>query len=367
MRIGYDAKRLFNNFTGLGNYSRTLLTNLLAFYPSNDYHLFTPTIGNSTEARLLLKGANVHTHLPGKGFKPTWRQWGMGKQAKSYNLGVFHGLSNEIPFGLQDSTKKIVTIHDLIYKVYPETYRATDRALYDLKYPSSCKRADLIIAISNHTKNDVIKFYDIPENKIKVVYQSVGNEFFVEEMPGRQQLQSFNLPADYCIMVGSVQPRKNHQAVLNAMGQLEESSRVPLVVVGNGKGYLKKMRILAERLKLPVYWLTDVTDTETLRVLYTHALFSLYPSWYEGFGIPVVESLLCETPVITSSVSSLPEAGQQGTLLADPSDAEHIAYCIRKMSDSNLADKLGKKGKAFALARFKPEITARELMNCYLT
>lgn len=366
MRIGYDAKRLFTNFTGLGNYSRTLLANLLTFYPANDYHLFTPAIGDNTEARQLLKGVNVHAHLPGKGLKPTWRQWGMGKQARSFSLGVFHGLSNELPFGLPNSTKKIVTVHDLIYKVYPQTYTATDRALYDLKYKSSCKRADLIVAISKHTKNDIVKLYNIPENKIKVVYQSAGNEYFNQETPGKQKIKSFNLPADYCLMVGSVQPRKNHQAVLEALGQLEDSARVPLVIVGNGKHYLKEMRKLAEQLKLPVYWLSCVSETETLRALYYHALFSLYPSWYEGFGIPVVESLLCQTPVITSNVSSLPEAGQEGTLLANPSDPEDIASCIRKMSDSNLANKLGKKGKAFALATFKPEITARALMDCYL-
>ncbi|MEM6379245.1 MAG: glycosyltransferase, partial [Bacteroidota bacterium] len=171
-RIGFDAKRLFNNTTGLGNYSRTLVNNLAYYYPDNAYFLYSPKVQRNDDTHEFLNSPSYSVYVPKGLSKPGWRFFRVRQQLKKHKLDLYHGLSNEIPLGMDHfPIKKIVSVHDLIYRHFPKQYGTYDRQVYDFKTKYACEHSDQVIAISESTKQDIIKFYHVPEEKVKVVYQ----------------------------------------------------------------------------------------------------------------------------------------------------------------------------------------------------
>lgn len=372
MRIGYDAKRLYNNFTGLGNYCRTLVRNLQQNFPDNDYQLYTPRLNEGPETGYFLDNSRFTTHLADTAFKGYWRSYGMLSQLERNGIELYHGLSNELPFNIAKSKiKSIVTIHDLIFKVYPQTYPLIDRKIYDIKFKASCERADRVIAISESTRNDIVNFYGIDSSKIEVIYQAINPLYELvasaEEWKGVKQ--QFNLPEEYLLFVGSVEERKNLKLIIAAYEQLSEANRIPLVIVGRGKkhGELMMKAIEEKGLSHLVIWVDNLNDNNQMRVVYQNAIALIYPSLYEGFGLPVVEALLSKTPVITSNVSSLPEAGGPGSVLIDPKNPEELAYAIQSiLDDSELRESMSSVGYAYAKEQFAPDLVSSQIMGCYL-
>ena len=373
MRIAFDAKRIFNNQTGLGNYSRTLLDNLYRFFPTEDYLLYTPRVPTATNKYAKqFKTVSANTR-----FKHIWRSYAIRKDLERDGIDLYHGLSNEIPFWLKH-TKSVVTIHDVIFKVLPTTYPKLDRWLYEEKTRYACKYADKIIAISEHTKKDLIKFYEVEPQRIEVVYQPCQPFFYREETIEEQLGENFSLfpdlqylkelPSEYLLYVGSIIERKNLLTVVKAIQELPEKDRIPLIVVGNGKNYKKKVQnyIANHQLQKWVIWLTDVTSTQALKHLYEKAQLLIYPSFYEGFGLPVVEAMLCGTPVITSNVSSLPEAAGQYGNLVHPNDSNAMSAAIQALlTDSKKRALLGRQGRKTALERFDPRKLTEQMMEVY--
>ncbi|MCB0636250.1 MAG: glycosyltransferase family 4 protein, partial [Lewinella sp.] len=243
-RIGFDAKRLFNNFTGLGNYSRTLLKNLADYYPDNAYFLYTPKVQRNDETHYFLNSPMYSVREPKTGQRLLWRSRRILNALRSDRIDLYHGLSHELPLGITSSgIPAIVTIHDLIFKHYPEQYGLLDRQLYDFKFRYACERADHIIAISESTRQDIIKFYDIPPEKITVIYQSC-HERFIQERSQKtidSVLYKHDLPSDYFLYVGSLIPRKNLLGIVKAMSLLPPDLRLPLVIIGNGPAYKTKV------------------------------------------------------------------------------------------------------------------------------
>ena len=366
MQVGFDAKRLFNNRTGLGNYSRTLLDNLRRYFPDNEYVLFTPKV-NEDEFGAQYSRA-FPTVLPQKIGGTYWRSYGVSKDIEQQGIEVFHGLSNELPFRLK-GVRKVVTIHDLIFKKLPAAYPFFDRQVYDLKSRKSCRSADLVIAVSESTKRDIIHYYGIPEAKIRVVYQACHPLFYEDKSEAEDDIcQKLNLPTEYLLSVGSVIERKNLLQTVKALSALPADLQIPLVVVGQGGDYKQKvLRYLHQnRMSERVIWRDDISDTADLCALYRHAALTLYPSDYEGFGLPVAESLLCKTPVITSDVSSLPEAGGAGAVLVCPQNIEEITAAAEKLlTDSEFARRMSAEGYAYARAKFDPEALTQQIIECY--
>lgn len=365
MHIGFDAKRIFNNRTGLGNYSRTLLNNLQRYFPEHQYNLFTPRISTNEFGEYYSKHFPVVTP---DGIGGTfWRSYGIKNSIKKSEISVFHGLSNELPFRIR-KVKKVLTIHDLIFKALPYTYPFFDRQVYDFKSKKSCQSADVIIAISQSTKDAIMHYYGISEDKIKVVYQAC-NDIYYENEPCRVDVRKkFNLPQEYILSVGTISPRKNLLNTVKALIALPKDLDVPLVVVGNGKGYKAKvLDFLQQKNSLNrVLLLDNVHSTKDLKGLYKNALFSIYPSKNEGFGLPVSESLLCKTAVITSNTSSLPEAGGTGALLVNPEDVDEIAHAIEKLLENeNQRKELARNGYTYAWGNFNPQKVTTDVMNIY--
>lgn len=371
MNIGFDAKRLYSNFTGLGNYSRTLVKNLGLFFPENNYHLYTPKITQHVETDFFSNSPQFKTHLADTSFKSYWRSFGVTKQLKHHQIELFHGLSHELPFNIKQSkVKSIVTIHDLIFKVYPNTYSFFDRKMYDLKFKKSCENADRIIAISQNTKKDIVDFYNIDPLKIDVIYQSCQPIFFntVDEVAATDLLKQFNLPSDFLLFVGSIERRKNLELIIQAYEYLAPNHQLPLVIIGNGKAYKTEMLKLIEQKKLSsnIIWLHKLSSNQHLQYIYHKASALIYPSLYEGFGLPVAEALLCKTPVITSAVSCLPEAGGSHSLYINPHQPKELAHAIEQvLTQPSLVETMKTEGYRYASQTFSAKTVTNQLMECY--
>jgi len=371
MKIGFDSKRLYSNFTGLGNYSRSVVKNLQKLYPNNEYNLYTPKLKQSAETAFFYESPFFRTYLAKTVFKSFWRTYSIVKQLQKDGIELYHGLSNEIPANLRKTKiASIVTIHDLIFKVLPETYPYIDRKVYDLKVRKSCLNADRIIAVSNSTKRDIVQYYTIDPDKIDVIYPSC-NPLFYENLQNSERdtiLNKYDVPNEYLLYVGTVEKRKNLKVIIEAYQHLTPECRIPLIIIGGGKAYKNEIvRLIQETgLEKNVIWINKLKDNHHLQLIYQNAMALIYPSFYEGFGLPVVEALLSKTPVITSNSSSLPEAGGPGSIYINPNDAEELAHAITKiLTDVDFRNKMIEQGYEYAHETFAADRVTHQLMNCY--
>lgn len=370
MNIGFDAKRLFNNNTGLGNYSRTLVNNLSLHYPNHQYHLYTPKI--SAQYLNWNKNSNVKMHIaPQKLLKNYWRTFQLTSELENDNINIYHGLSHELPSNIAKSNiKSVVTIHDLIFKIYPNTYPVIDRWIYDKKFRYSCENSDKIIAISECTKNDIIKYYKIDSKKIDVLYQSCNSLFFEPPTIKLDQIQKeYNLPSEYILYVGSITERKNILNLLKAYSMLPNKLQIPLIIVGNGSRYKDKCQDLSIQLEIEsnIIWINNLHDNHYLQALYQNAMCFIYPSLYEGFGIPIIEALLSKTLVATSNTSCMPEAGGKDSFYFDPEKPEEISNQIQSILELSEFEKQHRinSGFLFAQENFNAKITTEKLYKLY--
>jgi glycosyltransferase involved in cell wall biosynthesis len=367
MKIGFDAKRAFNNTAGLGNFSRNTIAALSRYCPQNQYFLFHS--GNS--GRLFVTPENARELKPQgvwwSNLKNLWRRFRLTGLAKENRLDIFHGLSHELPVGIERTgVKTVVTIHDLIFLRYPDYYPAIDRNIYDRKFRHACRIANRIHAISEQTRQDVIRFFAIPGEKIRVIYQAINPIFYESASDLIRGLvqEKYQLPEKFLLNVGTVEPRKNLLALLE--GMISAKIEIPLIIVGKPTSYQLQVQSFLEthQGKLTVLFLTEVSDLE-LAALYQLAEVMIYPSVFEGFGLPVAEALASGCPVITSKTSSLPEAGGDAALLVNPAIPDEIGAAIQSvLSSSDLRNIMIEKGKVHAL-NFTPENFASQMKQLY--
>lgn len=365
MVIAFDAKRLFNNFTGLGNYSRTLVRNLQSYFPDNEYHLFTPKITKNEETAYFLDTEKFIIHTP-KINNPLWRSVGIAADINTLKPHIFHGLSHEIPFGIHKHIKTVVTFHDLIYEKFPEQFGLLDRWMYKLKYRSSIKRADFVIAISNSTKEDLTSLYEDNDEKISIIYQSCNDVFQITEEETMLEGSLVGM-SNYYLYVGSIIERKGLLSIVFAYAKLPEELRKPFVVIGKGeKKYRQKVDDMIRYHGLDEYfYFVNGVSNERLVAIYDQSFALVFPSIYEGFGIPVIESLFRRKPVITSLLSSLPEAAGPGAILVNPYDPDEICQAMMELSDADSYEKLSYAGFEYVSSRFSSDYTASQLIDYY--
>ncbi|MDG2369305.1 MAG: glycosyltransferase family 1 protein [Flavobacteriales bacterium] len=370
-KIGYDAKRAYQNYTGLGNYSRDLLKNILNNFPENQYVLYAPKSTKNPRLSFLADHKNVETRFPNtslhKTFKGYWRSINLEKTLEKDKIDIFHGLSNEMPRSRQSNIKYVVTIHDLIFKRYPRNYRSIDRKIHNVKFKYAARNADLTIAISEQTKRDIVDFYKINPNKIKVLYQSCHDNFrreYPQEVINHIK-EKFQLPNNFILNVGTIETRKNLNAILQAIPIMK--SDLPIVVVGRKTKYFNFLKVQMKKLKIEssrILFLNNVS-IEELPSIYKLADLFIYPSLFEGFGIPIIESLISGTPVITSKDGCFTEAGGKDSLYIDPLNYDEIAHTIDNLlSDTEKQQIMAAKGKEF-VKKFDPNKLSSELMEIY--
>lgn len=372
MKIGFDAKRAYKNFTGLGNYSRFILKSLSQNFPENDYLLYTPeNKRKATEITQACNNQNQETIIPSDVWKfpvmsSIWRSVYQGITHSHNQLDIFHGLSNEIPLIKNKSTKYLVTVHDLLFCRYPELFNPIDVQIYKLKMARSCREADQVIAVSEQTKRDLMDYFQIDPAKIRVVYQGV-NEIFKQEISIEkiQQIKTkYCIPDRFLLFVSTIEKRKNVQLILKALKE-RQNWDMPLVVIGRPTAYLKDLNAYIEenQLQSKVIFLHNVSF-EDLPTIYKMAHIFIYPSYFEGFGIPIIEAQQMGIPVITSTGSSFQEAGGLGALYGSPDDTQGLIENIEMLSDSAYRENLIEKGYR-NLNRFEQSTISKQLMEIY--
>ena len=370
MKIGFDAKRAFLNNTGLGNYSRDSIRILGTFYPNYQYHLYTPKVTHNARLSFLENQMQYHVHTPTSfihnTFSGIWRSVILSKQLQKDEIDIYHGLSHELPKGIEKTKiKTVVTIHDLIFIRYPHLFKAINRKIYYHKFLHACQVADHIIAVSQQTKEDIMEFFNIPAHKVTVVYQGCHQVFQSEVIQEEKEsvCNKHQLPSNYLLYVGSIEKRKNLLTLLKSMKKLPEQQ---LVVIGNGKQYKKQCLKFVEDNKLSqrIHFLSELSLNE-IAAIYQSAEIMIYPSIFEGFGIPILEALFCNIPVITTKDGCFCESGGSHSYYINPLDVNELTQAIKHIqSDKNLRERMIYKGQQHA-QKFTDEKIAENLMNIY--
>jgi glycosyltransferase involved in cell wall biosynthesis len=361
MKVGFDAKRAFQNNTGLGNYSRYLIDILTTYVPDFQYYLFAP---KETE-KYKVDSQNFIITPKDKSFRFLWRSWGIKKDLEEKQIHIFHGLSNEIPFGLKNTNvRTVVTIHDLIFLRFPNWYKLLDRLIYNFKFKYAAKNADRIIAISEKTKSDLVEFYDISPEKISVIYQNCHPRFGLKSELKYDVVERYKLKKKYIICVGTIEPRKNQINLAKAFDALKTDD-VDLVIVGRGKEYKTELENYIKD-KQNIHILGNV-DNDELVALYQNAQFAVYISIFEGFGIPVLEALRAGVPVLAATGSCLEEAGGDAALYVNPEDISAITEQLKLLLEDKTLHQTLKNNATKHLEKFDDKKIAEQIHKLYST
>ena len=371
LTIGYDAKRALSNGTGLGNYCRTLLNDLGTIDTTDSFRLYVPDLGRDDLRSQLDMPRNMSFVTPAnklvKPLRSLWRIKGIVNDLKRDGVDIYHGLTGELPFGISSTgIKSVVTIHDLIFMRHPEYYSPIDVAIYKWKFRNAIRQANRIIAISECTRRDIMELGEIDDSRIDVVYQSCDTRFHLQVSPEQKQdvRARYSLPKRYVLFVGTIEERKNALLAAQALPYL--SDEIHLVLVGRQTAYAKTIFSFARQNGLAnrIHMLSGV-PTSDLYAIYQQAECFVYPSRYEGFGIPVIEAIQSRLPVIACTGSCLEEAGGPDNVYVDPDEPQEMAMAIKSITDNPDAARQIVTRSLDYIRRFENGNVAQEMLNVY--
>lgn len=367
--VGLDAKRIVKNGTGLGSYGRTLV-NDLAPMPLR-INLYAPDRGRDDLRRQVEGHDNVRLCLPRRVWpiagKALWRSRGIVNDLLNDGVEVFHGLSGELPIGLHKSgIRSVVTIHDLIFMRHPEFYHAIDAKIYVWKFRQAIREADHIIAISERTKRDIMELGQVDESRISLIYQGCAHRFSATVKADEQQAvcRQYGLTGRFILSVGSIEARKNMLLAVKAIEQLPAD--IGLVIVGRHTPYTDTITRYARNRHIDhrIHILHGVPD-DHLPALYAGAEAFVYPSIYEGFGIPIIEAIRQQLPVVACTGSCLEEAGGPDCLYVAPTDIDGMARAIsQSLAGSEGRDERIRRSMAY-IRRFEGADVAGQVAAIY--
>lgn len=367
MKIGLDISVLNVEKTGIGFYVDGLITKLLDSNKKNEFILFGVV---SFKGFNLLKKYQKYPNVKFRIIKiPTnalrrfilyWQKIGWPKiEMLTKDIDIFHSFNWYLP--PQKKGKVVATIFDLTPIIYPEFHKEKTIQLERLRFKRVIKFADLVIAISEHTKKDFLKLS--PNKRVEVIYPAVSKEFNPKKnSKDKKVLKKYNLKNGYILSVATLEPRKNVESLIKAY--LKSSLKHPLVLVG-GEGWkneklLKLVKKFPNRIKITGY----ILDNER-PAFYRQALCLVYPSLYEGFGIPVLEAMSCGTPVITSNNSSLPEVGGDAVLYIDAKNIDQLAEKLEAVASSQTLRGDLKRKSIIQSEKFSWDRSIEKLLSVY--
>ena len=351
MRIGIDLinLNLSNLGGGLGRFALQLVCGLAAFDKKNEYVVF---INSELEDKIRVENPKFNFRIiktPHRRYAPWNQVFFILHKGELSGIDILHSPVTPSPLLLFGAVKTVVTIHDLAWKFFSDTFRRVGVAWWSVAWPRALKQSRHIVADSESTKKDVIHFYNISENKITVIYPCSSLNFQAASQGAIGAVKKrYNLPEKYILSVGVSHKRKNLNSLIKAFQILKEEKNIPhkLVLTGpRGWGsavFVSEIRAL--NLQEQVIFTESIPDND-LALIYKSADVFVFPSLYEGFGYPPLEAMTCGTPVVVSSNSSLPEVVGEAGLYIDPHNPQDIADKVFQIiSSPSLAEKLRKLG-----------------------
>lgn len=350
MRVAINCRScLTRTYTGIGRYTANLLKGLSQIDSGNHYYLYvrkSPFNFKKKAPSVAAPNFIVKSDLFNRGLKKT-----LGP------IDIYHSPS---PDKLDiDCDKIIVTVHDLIYKTYPRGHTRETIQTTEEQFQHIVKKASKIICCSKSTMNDLKRFFSVSQERLALVYESIDRDYFSplredEQEQAREVIRTKGIKGPFILFVGTIEPRKNLDNLLRAYFFLREKKQFTgQLVVAGAQGWLSEgISKLVDQLKLRdhVVFLGYVAN-ELLRYLYNQTEVFVFPSFYEGFGFPILEAFHCAAAVVTSNVSSCPEIASDAALLVDPRSPQAIAEGIAKIiDDKNLKAQLKQKALKRAAA-----------------
>ena len=338
MKIGVDARPLSYQLTGIGVYLKHLLNEIQKIDHQNDYYLISN--GPMDYDLINPRWSKVEGRVNRKLLSTLWMQLNVPFIAVRRNLDLFWGSRHHLPLLLSPEIRTVVTVHDIVNRLLPGTMALPNLLVERLLMKLSLKRSDAILAVSRSTATDAKKEFGISANKITTVHH--GTPVFPRELK-RGPEQNNDVPSKYFLFVGTLDPRKNFERIFKAFESLRPlSQELHLVIVG-GEGWKNRDFLemvgkhhLKGQIHMPGY-----LPRNQLVSYYKNAICLMFPSLYEGFGLPILEAMSCGTPVITSNVSSMEEVAGSAALLVNPYDTSAIADAMNKLlKDEQLKERL---------------------------
>ena len=365
-RIGLNAQLLSDQRSYRAAGIHRYISGLLAHLPTPDsrftYTAFTGPTALVRDDKLQVLRTGLRTHKPLG--RIAWEQFVQPFVARQNQLDLFHVMAYVSP--LVAVTPTVVTVHDLSFLRTPERFRFANRTYLSLLTGLSCQRARRVIAVSEHTKRDVMRVFGLPPEKVDVVYSGLDSQFMP---PPAAEIEAFRerhgLPEKFILYLGTIEPRKNLSALIRAYAKVHPAGVKLVCVGGRGWMYQDVFQTVEElRLSRDVIFPGFLPDDD-LPFWYSAAQAFVYPSSYEGFGLPVIEAMACGVPTITTNASSLPEAAGDAALLVPPDDSAALANALAQLlGDKTLQAELAERGQRHA-AKFTWEKAARETVEVY--
>ncbi len=369
MKIGIDARPLRQSRVGIGNYVHGLVERLPSIASGSQYFLYS---NREIDAALPVDWAHRHTDRAFRRMPGTFWLWLRGAQlAQRDDLDIFWSTAPLLPAGLPAGVKKVITVYDLVWRLFPQTMSRHGLVFQRLFAEDAIRQADLVVTISKSTAEDLVRLLAIPPAKIQLIYPGISDVFAPRDRTHAAAFisEKYGIAPLYMAALGTVEPRKNLQLLVEVLRLLKQKGRLthPLAIGGAGgwksSGLFEKIRVagLTER---EIRFLGYIPD-EDLPSFYAGAQAFLFPSLYEGFGFPPLEAMACGTPVIASNAKSMPEVLAEAALLYPPDDAEGFAEGVARISsDESLRRSLCAAGIERA-RKFRWETSAQQLLQSF--
>jgi glycosyltransferase involved in cell wall biosynthesis len=377
MRIAIDYNAALRQLAGIGRYSRELVAalaelrsgdELILFYAARDLPANAPGLASLRE----LEAAHPTIRSIGLPISERWLTiaWQRLRLPLPVErligpIDVLHAPDFVLP--PSRTRRTLLTVHDLTFRIHPETAHARLRQYLDQAVPRSLARAMHILADSRSTAADLERLMGVAPEKISVLYPGIGRQFRRIDEPERHAAvrQRYNLPEDFILHIGTIEPRKNLQRMISAFEAVRTAGgRSTVLALGGKPGWLAEPILAQARATAGVMLIGPVAE-EDMPVLYSAARGVVYPTLYEGFGFPPLEALACGTPVVSSNTSSLPELLGDAALQVDPHDTAALTAALRELlDDPGVTQRARQRGPAQA-AQFSWPAVARQLLELY--
>ncbi len=350
---------------GIHQYSQALLVHLPQQAPQFAYHAFLMDRAFTAAGVTLHRATRLSAHPPQR---ILWEQVQVARLARRLGLSLIHGFAYALPMVL--AIPAVVTVHDLTFIRFPQAFPKSKQQYLARMTARSCRQARAVIADSQATARDLTSLLGVPVSKIQVIHPGVDARYRPlppAEVEAWRRRQGW--PRRFLLMVGTLEPRKNHLGLIEAYAIYRAQARRPLpLLIGGGKGWHYQQifeRVQTLGLEDSVHFLGFV-PWDALPWLYNAATLFVYPSRYEGFGLPVAEAMRCGTPVITSTASSLPEVAGDAALTIDPDDPDALARALVQVTETEPERLARMRDQGLAWSqRFRWEATARQTARVY--